>query len=153
MTPNHVGPERRNPPDRRAEDTAALKQLDEGFGSMRAQLAQFIRKSLMAFAVLGLSCAIALLGFGMVLRKQNDITNRIQEQRYSVLVQSCKETNDRNKDVNSKIDAAVAQIPDVPPGNRAKAKKSAKPFRLIISAAVPVHKDCKAYAKQRLRVK
>lgn len=139
-------------PDRRKHGYVELeKKLEEHKNEITYQLRGFFVKALVAFAVLGLSCAIALAGFGMVLRKQSDITNEIQQQRFDTLVQSCRETNDRNKDVNAKIDGVISATPDVPPGKRKAVKRAAEPFRLVISAAVPLRENCQQYARGKVQ--
>ena len=115
---------------------------------LELRLARFFAKCLAIFVVLGVTNAIALLGFGIVLGKESDLTDKIQRQRYDSILQNCGETNQRNRDVNSRIDDAIAKLP---PKGRAKAKEKAKPFRLIISAAVPYTKDCPNYASARVK--
>lgn len=99
-------------------------------------------KSLAAIIVVGLTCAAALFGFGLVI-------NEIQQQRFDALVMNCEETNKRNTNVNAQISQAVAVIPTGP--RRSRAEKSAGPFRLILNAAVPYTKDCHAYARERVK--
>lgn len=132
--------EKRNGDDRR--DVSPHQEY------LELRLARFFAKCLAIFAVLGVTNAVALLGFGIVLGKESDLTNRIQRQRYDALLQSCAETNQRNQDVNSRIDDAIAKLP---PKGQARAKEKAKPFRLIISAAVPYKRNCPEYASARVK--
>lgn len=139
-------------PERRKADRRDLSPHQR---ELEERLSRFFAKALAAFAVLGTTCAVALLGFGIVLQKQSDLTTRlkeitesIQQQRYDSLVASCDDTNSRNIDVNNKIDDAIAQLP---PAQRVPAEKQSKPFRLIISAAVPMTLDCYAFANARVQ--
>lgn len=115
---------------------------------LELRLRTFFSKMLGVMVVLGVSNAIALLGFGIVLGKESDLTDKIQRERYDALVTNCAETNQRYKDVNSRIDDAIAKLP--PKGQKA-AETKARPFRLIISAAVPFTQDCPAYAESRVK--
>lgn len=143
-------------PDRRKEERREVsphqeyleERLHEFFDLVQERLRSFFAKCLMIFAVLGVSCAAGLLGFGIVLRKQSDLTDQIQAQRYDAVLSSCNETNSRNIDVNSKIDDAIAHLPAK---RRDKAEKQSQAFRLIISASVPLTRDCYAYAKNRVQ--
>lgn len=132
--------ERRNGEERR-ELTPHQEYLEQ-------RLRSFFAKCLAIFAVLGVTNAVALLGFGIVLGKESDLTRRIQQQRYDSLLLSCGETNQRYQDVNNRIDDAIAKLP--PKGQRA-AQAKARPFRLIISAAVPYNHDCSNYAASRVK--
>lgn len=150
-------------PDRRIEERRDIsphqeyleERLHEFFDLVQARLRRFFAKCLMIFAVLGISCAAGLLGFGIVLSKQGNITDSvaaqnaaIQAQRYDTALSSCNETNARNIAVNQEIDKAIAQLP---PDQRVPAEKQSKPFRLIISASVPLTLDCYAYAEARVQ--
>lgn len=115
---------------------------------LERRLSTFFAKCLAIFAVLGITNAIALLGFGIVLGKQSDLTHQIQSQRYDALVTSCVETNQRNTDVNDRIDDAIKALP---PKGQARATAKAKPFRLILNAAVPYRNDCPSWARARLK--
>lgn len=124
---------------------------------LELRLARFFTKCLAIFAVLGITNAVALFGFGIVLGKQGDLTNEvsaqnavIQAQRFDAALSYCNETNTKNIAVNDEIDKAIAQLP---PEQRVPAEKQSKPFRLILSAAVPLTLDCYAYAEARVQGK
>lgn len=121
-----------------------------GYFELEQRLNRFFIKALAAFAVIGLTSAVALLGFGLVLKSQAKTSEKIQDQRYKALVDICRDQNHRHDDVIKKIDDAVAAVPP-PPRQQRKARESAKPFKLIISAAVPYQKDCAAYARNKVK--
>lgn len=106
-----------------------------------SNLESILVKALAAFIVVGITCAAAIFGFGLVLKE-------IQQQRFDSLVQTCEETNKRNKNVNSEIDKAIEALPA---RKQAKAEKDAGPFRLILNASVPYTDDCHEYANERVK--
>lgn len=126
------------PPERRREPR---RERDKEYENAEDRFGRFFAKALGSFAIIGVTTALALTGFGLVIRE-------IQHQRYVSLLISCRETNERNKNVNARIHEAVSDVPIGP--KRVKATEAAKPFRLIITAAVPFTKDCTAYAKSRV---
>lgn len=149
-------------PDRRIEERRELsphqeyleERLHDFFEQLEARLRSFFAKCLMIFAVLGVSCAAGLLGFGIVLGKQGDLTDKvaaqnvvIQDQRFDAALSYCNDTNSKHIAVNDEIDKAIAQLPA---DQRVPAEKQSKPFRLILSAAVPLTLDCYAYASNRV---
>lgn len=129
-----------NKQERRA-DPPAHRDLEK-------RLERFLSRALAAFAVLGISCAVSLLGFGIVLDKQGEQADDIQQQRFDSIKRACEDTNARNKNVNAQIDSAIANLPA---DKKAKAEKQSAPFRAIISAAVPYTSDCEAYAQDRVK--
>lgn len=121
------------------------------------RLHRWLVMGLVAFAIIGLTSSVGLVGFGLVLKKQNNITtqqgnvtNEIQQQRFDSLLDACKDQNIRHDRVISRIDKAVAAVPP-PPARQRKARESAKPFKLILEAAVPYTKDCREYARHRVK--
>lgn len=104
---------------------------------------------LIAFSIIAITSAGALTGFGVLLTKQGNLTNKIQQQRYDSLLDACLDQNARHDDVVSKIDQAVAETPP-PPARQKRAQESAKPFKLILEAAVPHTDDCRAFARSRV---
>lgn len=135
-----------------------LKQsLEAQTEKTEGRLHRWLVMGLIAFAIIGLTSSAALVGFGILLKKQNHITNAqsrvtgdIQRQRYTSLLDLCRDQNKRHDDVIKKIDDAVAAVPP-PPARQRKARESAKPFKLILEAAVPHTKDCVAAARARVR--
>lgn len=103
---------------------------------------------LIAVAIIGLTSAVALAGFGVLLTKQGSITDQIQMQRYSSVLDACLDQNERHDKVIVKIDEAVAQTP---PARQRQAREGAKPFKLILEAAVPYTKDCREVARNRVK--
>lgn len=109
----------------------------------------FVR-GLVAFGIMALCCSVSLIGFGFLLNSQGDVTDQIQAQRYSSLRDLCLDQNKRHDDVIAQIDDAVAAVPP-PPARQRKARESAKPFKLILEAAVPYTDDCNAAARARVK--
>lgn len=109
----------------------------------------FVR-GLVAFGIMALCCTVSLAGFGILLNTQSNITNQIQVQRYNSVLDLCKDQNKRHDNVIKQIDAAVAEVPP-PPARQRRARQSAKPFKLILEAAVPHTKNCVEAARARVR--
>lgn len=136
-------------PDRRQHGYSELeKKLQDDVNEIELRQAKFFRGALLAFAIIGIACAIALLGFGLVLRKQSHVTELIQLQRYIATLDNCLDTNVRHDNVLARIDDAVKQTPLGKP--RERAEKGAKPFKLILEAAVPYTSDCREYSHRRV---
>jgi hypothetical protein len=118
-------------------------QLTSHEKNLEARLSRFFSRALAAFAVMGMCCAISILGFTIVLKRQHEQTNDIQNQRYDSFLSTCNEQNGKNIAVNQKIDDAISNVSSK---NRFKAEQASKPFRVILNAAVPLTLDCYAYA-------
>lgn len=147
--------------ERRTDQTlrGLLESIDEhpfgiitqrGYQELEDTIKKWIFRGLVAFAVIGLACAISLVGFGILLTKQGNNTQEIQDQRYKATLDSCMDTNARHDNVILRIDDAVATTPKA---ERKRAEEGAKPFKLILEAAVPFTKDCEAFARDRVEGK
>lgn len=159
-------------PDRRSSTalTELLQQLEEhpfgiitqtGYRELEKKISRHAEKiegrfhrwfmgGLIAFAIIALTSAVALGGFSVLLTKQGNLTTKIQQQRYDSVLDACLDQNIRHDDVIKKIDDAVAEVPP-PPARQRRAKESAKPFKLILEAAVPYTKDCRKLALSRIK--
>lgn len=70
---------RLNIPDRRKNTYATLEaKVDEYFDEVEARLSRFFAKALFIFVVIGLTSAIALAGFGILLSEQRDTNNKLK---------------------------------------------------------------------------
>lgn len=107
---------------------------------------QFFSRALAAFAVMGIACAIALAGFGVVLDAQKRTTADIQDQRYQALLQNCLDINVRHDNTISRIDQAAKRTP-----KKQRNPRGIKLFKYILEASVPYTKDCRVFARGRLR--
>lgn len=125
------------------------KKLDNHANVIEDRFHRWFVGGLIAFVIMGLVCTVSLIGFGVLLTKQGNLTEKIQEQRYESLLEGCENQNTRHDDVIAKIDKAVAETPP-PPERQKRAKEASKPFKLILEAAVPHTKDCRAYAHDRV---
>lgn len=134
--------------DRR--ETGWHKELTEELTAhanrIESRIRRFYSRALGAFAVMGISCAVALVGFGVVLDAQKTTTHNIQQQRYDAFLQTCLDTNVRHDNVIARIDQAAKLIP----------KKQRDPhglalFKHILEAAVPYTSDCRKFAHARVR--
>lgn len=137
-------PERR---DRKWVDDIK-KELDEHATRIEDRVRAFFVKALIALTIVGVACTGSLIGFGYLLHKQSKFTQEIQDQRFEVQLSACLSQNLRHDNVITAINNAVAATPK---DQEARAKANAKPFKLILEAAVPYTKDCIAAARVRTR--
>lgn len=124
------------------------KKLERQSERNEERFHRWFLSGLIAVAIIGLTSAAALAGFGVLLTKQGNVTNQIQMQRYGAVLDACLDQNVRHDKVIQAIDDAVAAVPP-PPANQQRARESAKPFKLILEAAVPYTEDCRRAAKNR----
>jgi hypothetical protein len=142
MTEESYPPNRRKLPDRRQDEYHALNtKIDERFEALTNRFARFITKALMAFTVIGLTSAIALLGFGLVLRREGRNTDDIQKQRRESILIACRDQNIRH-------DNTVIQFRRIAATATANNPKQAKQIRRNIEAnlkiidAIAPKQDC-----------
>lgn len=121
-----------------------------GYQELENVIQKWIFRGLVAFAIIGVFCGLSLVGFGILLTNQSNTTQEIQNQRYKATLDSCKETNARHNNVIKRTDEAVAATPEA---ERKRAEEGAKPFKLILEAAVPFTQDCEAFARDRVEGK
>lgn len=142
-----VGEERHTPDRRESGWHEDIKEeLNAHADRIETRVRRFYSRALGAFAVMGISCAVALVGFGVVLDAQKTTTHTIQQQRYDAFLQNCLDTNVRHDNVVKRINRAARLVP----------KKKRDPhgialFKNILEAAVPYTSDCRAFAHARVR--
>lgn len=141
-------PERRTVPDRREAGwhEELKKELTEHADRIETRMRRFYSRALGAFAVMGIACAVALAGFGVVLDAQKATTAAIQDQRYDAILQNCLDTNVRHDNAIKNIDKAVERAP-----KSQRDPKGLAAFKAIIEATVPYTSDCRDFARSRLR--
>lgn len=128
--------ERRTPPDRRKEDYAQLNaRIDERFDKLTERLARFITRALIAFAIIGLSSAIALFGFGLVL-------SQIKETRRDFVFDTCTSQNKSNDETVKAFNEEAKRIKKLYPAQAAQIDQSVKSNRRLIDTLAP-KQDCK----------
>lgn len=125
------------------------EQIQTGFDRNDDRFHRWLTTGLVAFSLIALSSTVALAGFGVLLARQSTLTNEIQMQRYGSVLDACLDQNIRHDKVIKAIDDAVAAVPP-PPEEQQRARESAKPFKLILEAAVPHTDDCREVARQRV---
>jgi hypothetical protein len=124
------------------------------------------RGMLLAFSIIGITSAIALAGFGILLQDQKDTADRlailvkqneefsieIQTQRQAAVLRSCQETNDRNRDTSARLNAAAAK--DIASRDTEAEKNEVRRRRDVtlglIDALVPL-RDCQQIVKEAVQ--
>lgn len=126
-------------PDRRKHGYAELeKRLEDHAISIEKRLARLIAKALLGFAVIGITSAGALLGFGVVLKEQNRTSSEIQTQRYEASFQTCLAQNERH-------DAAIKKAKVILP------KQAQQTVILLVNELQPFVEDCDKQARTRVK--
>ncbi|MGG6496168.1 UNVERIFIED_CONTAM: hypothetical protein NY603_24950, partial [Bacteroidetes bacterium 56_B9] len=70
---------------------------------------------LSAFAIIGLTSFVAIVGYGLVLRSESKQNNEIQDQRREYVRQECQDVNTRHKNSSeSLIEKAGEDIKNAP---------------------------------------
>lgn len=155
-------------PERRQTSFRSLEELHEELvkelnqhadrieTNTKQNLRGFYTKALIGFAVLGIACAVGLLGFGIVLKKQNQTSKAIQLQRFEASLDSCLATNIRHDKVVLKIDTAIdTLLQQTAPHPTSKQKQGTKLFKIlfkeILGEAVPYTDNCVDFARKRVK--
>lgn len=107
-------------PDRRKTTYADLeKKIDEHAEHLEERISNWIRRGLVAYAIIAFFCTVALIGFGFVLAEQQDTSDQlatlvdqneqtakdIQQQRADSTRISCENTNQRNVNTSAQLTA------------------------------------------------
>jgi hypothetical protein len=121
------------------------KQISDFSDKIEDRFHRWFVMALSAFAVMAIATGIALVGFGLLLARQNGVTSEIQNQRYGAQLDACLDTNQRHDRAFKLIDKAIAAAP-----NQKQAQASSGPFKLIINATVPYTEDCRQLARDRV---
>lgn len=128
--------ERRTPPDRRKEDFEQLnKRIDERFEKLTERLARFITKALIAFAIIGITSAVAIGGFGLVLGK-------IKDTRKDFVFDTCTAQNKRNSNTVKAFNEEAKRIKKIYPAQAGQIDQSVKSNLRLINTLAP-KQDCK----------
>ncbi len=128
------------PPDRRRNGwyKEFEDRLERHAERVEERQSRFFSKALIAFAVIGLASAIALFGFGVTLKNQNQQNEQIQQERYRNLLISCDEQNEQH-------DKAIQRAKDV-----GLDKDSLRLVILLVDELQPYTYNCEAYARDRV---
>lgn len=96
---------------------------------------------LAAFSIIALSSAAGLVGFGILLNKQGNVTQDIQQQRAATIRGNCEDQNQRNYSTVVKLNKAVAFEIKKHPARAEQIRQSAEVSIGLINALAP-HQDC-----------
>lgn len=142
-----TGEERRHLATRRQDDFEHLdEKIDDRFGVLTDRLAHFIKRAIVGFAIIGLTSALALAGYGYLLREQHKTTNEIQQQRKETILRSCTEQNGRHNATIKVLDKVLSDTVKSNPKLKAQVKDSRAQNLLLINALVPVQ-NCSQLVK------
>ena len=150
---------------RREYDNANVA-LDSHIKKNDARLRKFFIGALIAFSIIGLACTVALIGYGIVLREQQqtadqlailvkqnkDFARDIQKQRKDSIIESCTTQNARH-DGSVKALVKGSDIDQENAANeaaRVEIRRRRDVTIALLDALAPVE-DCKAKAKEAVQ--
>jgi hypothetical protein len=129
-------------PDRRKHGYKELEdKLDKHATEIKDRLAIFIRRGLIAFAIVGVFTTLALFGFGYLLREQHKTTDLIQEQRRDAVRTTCEEQNKRHDRTVAVLERVLRDAEKKTPERKAQIEAARASNLLLINALAP-HRDC-----------
>lgn len=143
MTPDELKQWADGDPERRREGwhDEVVEELNKHADRIEARLRKFYLKALIAIAIIGLTSAVALAGFGYLLRKQHETTNAIQEQRKESIFRACADQNERHDNSFTEFRTAAADYIKKHPKEAAQVRESVDANLAIIEALSP-KQDC-----------
>lgn len=126
-------------PDRRKHTYEELEvKLDAYINKIETRLSRWLRRGLIAFAIIGVACVVALAGFGIVLRQ-------IQQQRYDF----CVSQNERRTNTTATLVAAAKEDEDDRKTEAGKAEvRRRRDVTLGLIQAIAPNQDCSAIAPE-----
>lgn len=161
------GKDQRDPnvPGRRDTDTLAA-ELDAHIAKTEERLSRWLKRGLVAFGIIGITCAVALCLFGMVLKEQKSTADQletlvqqnrqivldIQQQRRDATLVDCEKTNARNagtqKALKDGSDQDIANAPTEAAKDEIRRRRDVTIG--LINAVSPVQ-DCQALVKEAVQ--
>ena len=97
--------------------------------------------TLAAFSIIALSSTAGLIGFGVLLTKQGDVTHDIQLQRKTTIRGTCEDQNQRNYVTIQRLNRASAFAIKQHPEHRDDIRQRTEVSIGLIDALAP-HRDC-----------
>lgn len=141
-----------------AEVEEKLSESAEEFRSHALEIEARFRKwlvvSLIGFSIIGLSSFVAVFGFGLILKSQNDFVKDIQQQRREATFNDCEETNKRNENTVAALKAGsdVDQNKALDEAARSEIRRRRDVTIALINALAPTE-DCVKLTKIRVQGK
>lgn len=129
-------------PDRRRHGYKDLEEkLDQHAKRLDERLELFIRRALIAFALIGFTSVGSLVGFGVLLSRQGQTATEIQAQRRESIFRSCYEQNVRHDNTVLQFRRVADEAAKKQPEEASRIKAAVKANLTIIEALVP-KQDC-----------
>lgn len=138
--------EKRFLPDRRKNSYIDLeKRLDEHTDRVERRFRRWFRNGLIAFAIIGLTSAIAIIGYGFVLRNESNQNDQIQAQRKAYVRDECNDINERHRRTDKAFNAEVAKDLKNAPNEavRVDIRRRAAVTLRIVDAVLPIRNCAK----------
>ena len=140
-------------PERRKHYQDLEDKVDAYQKANKAELKWFIKRALIAFAVIAIFTAVAIFGFGIVLTRQSQIFDDIQAQRYDVAYTLCIDQNRRHDRTFETLDrvAEEAATRAKTDAEKLQMEQGVASSKLLIEALQPRVEDCKQVAEDRVK--
>lgn len=124
-------------------------RLDAQARDIRERFHRWFLISLTAFAVVGLTSSIALVGFGLLLTKQGQFTSDIQQQRRDTINGQCLDQNNRHNDTVDRLIRAekVAEKKAATLSAKLKIRNSVEVSLGLIDSLAPL-RDCNEVVRE-----
>lgn len=128
-----------HPPYRRKNGFKELEEMIENhMDAVTTRLRGFFSKALFGFAVLGLTSAFALFGFGLTLSQQGETSDKIQQQRYDTVYDNCRDQNRRHN-------RAIAKARKILPS------EAQQTVKILVDELQPYNDNCGKLAASRVK--
>lgn len=130
------------------------EHVDQYVHVIEDQFRKWFIRGLVAFAIIALSSTVALVGFGYVLKEQQEFSDEIQQQREDATRANCEEQNARNRGTQAALkqgsdrDIALATTPQ----RKAEIRRSRDVTVTLIDAVMPIQ-DCDARVEKAVPTK
>lgn len=119
------------------------KHADE----VKARFHRWFVISLAAFAIIALSSAAGLVGFGVLLQNQGKVTHDIQLQRRANIRGNCEDQNQRNYVTIQRLNKALIFATKQHPERKEQIRQSSQVSIGLINALAP-HQDCRQVVRE-----
>lgn len=133
---------------------ALEKRIDEHAQEVEDRFHKWFVIGLVAFSIIALTSAAGLVGFGILLDRQKDFTEEIQDQRKASIIDICRDQNKRHDDTYSAL--IVAAKVDEDKQKTQAGKREVRRRRDVTLALIDVlapHQECDLLAERAVQNK
>jgi hypothetical protein len=114
------------------------KELNDHADRIEARLHRFFMRALAALAIVGIASAVGLLGFGIVLKKQAEVSRDIQQSRFELQLDNCLKQNERHNKTLTKAEERFSS-------------EALTAVKLLVNELQPYTKNCVASSRNKVQ--